>query len=364
MPLEEIGTFSVQRLQVLDEQGKVDSALEPSLSDEQLMSLYRSMVLAREADQRMLKLQRQGRIGTFGPSTGQEASICGTAMAMTEKDWLVGTFRESGARMMRGEPLLQQLVYYNGFEEGNYFEGNERVTPVSVIVGAQLLHAVGIGYSLKYKGETDSAVVAFTGDGGTSEGDFHEALNFAGVWKVPVVFVIQNNQWAISHPCAKQTSSRTFAQKAIAYDIPGIQVDGNDALAVYRAVKDGLDRARSGGGPSLIEADTYRLMMHTTADDPTKYRDNETVEAAWKREPLIRFKAYLEGKGLLDEEGQAKLDAEIKAEIDAAVKELDQWQGGAADAPFEHVFAGKHPEIQLQQAEFLDHLSREESGNG
>jgi len=363
MPLEEIKKFSVSRLQVLDEQGKVDAALEPALSGEQLMALYRHMVMAREADQRMLKLQRQGRIGTFGPSTGQEASICGTAMAMAEKDWLVGSFRELGARMMRGEPLLQTLVYYNGFEEGNYFEGNDRITPVSVIVGAQLLHAVGIGYSLKYKGETDTAVVAFTGDGGTSEGDFHEALNFASVWNVPVVFVIQNNQWAISHPRSKQTRSKTFAQKAIAYDIPGIQVDGNDALAVYRAVKEGLDRARSGGGPSLIEADTYRLMMHTTADDPTKYRDNETVEAAWKREPLIRFKAYLEGKGLLDEEGQAKLYAEIKAEIDATVKDLDEWKGGAADESFDHVFADKHPEIQLQHAEFLDHLKKE-GGNG
>ncbi len=363
MPLEEIGTFSVSRLQVLDEQGNADAELVPDLSDEQLMSLYRHMVLAREADQRMLKLQRQGRIGTFGPCTGQEATICGSAMAMAEKDWLVGSFRELGARMMRGEPLLQQLVYYNGYEEGNYFEGDERVTPVSVIVGAQLLHAVGLGYAMQYKGETDSAVVAFTGDGGTSEGDFHEAMNFASVWKAPVVFIVQNNQWAISHPRKNQTNSRTFAQKAIAYDIPGIQVDGNDALAVYRAVKEGLDRARSGGGPSLVEADTYRLMMHTTADDPTKYRNEENVEAAWKREPLIRYRAFLENRGLLDEEGHVKLEAEIKAEIDAAVKELDTFQGGAVDLSFDHVFADKHPEIALQQAEFLDHMRRE-GGNG
>jgi pyruvate dehydrogenase E1 component alpha subunit len=363
MPLEEIGNYSVTRLQVLDEQGKVDSALEPDLSDEQLMSLYRNMVMAREADQRMLKLQRQGRIGTFGPCTGQEASICGTAMAMGEKDWFVGAFREAGARMMRGEPFLRQLVYYNGFEEGNYFEGNERLTPVAVIVAAQLLHAVGIGYSIKYKGEKDTAVVTVVGDGGTSEGDFHEALNFASVWQVPVVFIVQNNQWAISHPRSKQTNSKTFAQKAIAYDMPGIQVDGNDALAVYRAVKEGLDRAYTGGGPSLIETDTYRLMMHTTADDPTKYRDKEGVEAAWKREPLIRFKAYLENKGLLDEEKQAALDAEVKAEIDAAVKELDEWKLQNIDQPFEHVFGDKHPEIAMQQAEFLDELSREEGGN-
>ncbi len=363
MPLEEIAKFSVSRLQVLDEQGKVDTALEPELSGEQLMWLYRNMLKTRRSDERMLKLQRQGRIGTFGPTTGQEASICGTALAMGEKDWMVGSFRENGARMMRGEPLLNQMLYFNGFEEGNYFEGMERITPVSVIVGAQLLHATGIAYAMRYQSETDSAVVAFTGDGGTSEGDFHEALNFASVWQVPVVFVIQNNQWAISHPRSKQTYSKSFAQKAVAYDMPGIQVDGMDALAIYRAVKEGLDRAYAGGGPSLIEADTYRLMMHTTADDPTKYRDEETVQAAWKREPLIRFKAYLENKGLLDEKSQEKLEEEIKAEIDATVKELDEWQGGATDAPFDYAFADKHPEIQMQQAEFLDHL-RKENGDG
>jgi len=363
MPLEELATYSVKRLQVLDEQGQVDSALEPELSDEQLVSLYRDMVLAREADQRMLKLQRQGRIGTFGPCTGQEASICGTALAMGEKDWFVGAFREAGARLMRGEPFLNQLNYYNGFEEGNYFEGNERLTPVSVIVAAQLLHAVGIAYAMRYKGESDTAVVTFVGDGGTSEGDFHEALNFASVWQVPVVFIVQNNHWAISHPRSKQANSKTFAQKAVGYDMPGIQVDGNDALAVYSAVKEALDRARSGGGPSLVETDTYRLMMHTTADDATKYRDEKQVEAAWKREPLIRFKAYLEGKGLLDEEKQAALEAEIKAEIDATVKELDDWKLSNVDAPFEHVFGEKHPEIAMQQAEFLEHMEKE-GGNG
>lgn len=311
----------------------------------------------------MLKLQRQGRIGTFGPCTGQEASICGTALAMDEKDWLVGSFRENGARMMRGEPLINQMAYFNGFEEGNYFEGMNRITPVSVIVGAQLLHATGIAYAARYKGETETAVVAFTGDGGTSEGDFHEALNFATVWQVPVVFIIQNNHWAISHPRSKQSHARSFAQKAIGYDMPGIQVDGMDALAMYRAVKEGLDRAHSGGGPSLIESDCYRLMMHTTADDPAKYRDEAEVEAAWKREPLIRFKAYLENKGLLDDKGQEKMEGEIKAEIDATVKELDQWKGGPIDAPFEHAFAHKHPEIEMQQAEFLDHL-RKEGANG
>jgi len=364
MPLTDIGTWSVSRLEVLDEQGQVDAALEPELDDEKLLSLYRGMVMAREADQRMLKLQRQGRIGTFGPATGQEASICGAAMAMADADWLVGSFREIGARMMRGEPLLQQLVYYNGFEEGNWFEGNERILPVSVIVGAQLLHAVGLAFAMRYKGEQDTAVVAFVGDGGTSEGDFHEALNFASVWQVPVVVVVQNNQWAISHPRANQTNSRSFAQKAVAYDMPGIQVDGNDALAVYSAVRDCLDRARAGEGPSLIEADTYRLMMHTTADDPTKYRNDEAVQAAWAREPLIRFRKYLEGKGLLDEEKQAALDADVKAEIDAAVKELDNWQGGPVDLSFEHVFAEKHDEIALQHAEFLDYLRREEGTNG
>ncbi|MFH2002712.1 MAG: pyruvate dehydrogenase (acetyl-transferring) E1 component subunit alpha [Planctomycetota bacterium] len=363
MPLEHIEEFHISCLQILDEQGKLDAALEPKLSEEQLLRLYRSMALAREGDQRMLKLQRQGRIGTFGPCTGQEAAVCAPALAMTEKDWFVGAFREFGGRLMRGESIEQSLLLYNGYEEGLTLPRSKRTLPVSIIVGAQTLHAVGIAYAMKYRNEKDSAVVTFFGDGATSQGDFYEALNFAGVWKAPVVFICQNNQWAISVPRKKQTFARTLAQKAIAGGVPGIQVDGNDALAMYQATREALDRAHSGGGPTLIEAKTYRLMMHTTADDPTKYRSKEEEEAWWARDPIPRFRNYLEAKGLWDAARQEKMEAEIKDEIDASVKAFESRTEFKPDTAFDHLFGTTHYEIEKQRAEFLENL-KEEKRNG
>ncbi len=360
MPLKEIGKFSVSHLQILDETGNVDRKLEPKLDDDTLLRLHRAMTYAREGDQRLLKLQRQGRIGTFGPCTGQEASVCGPAFAMNADDWFVGSFRELGGRLARGESLINTFVFHNGFEEGNVqAPGVTRLLPVSIIVAAQTLHAVGIAYAMKLRGES-AAVVTFLGDGGTSEGDFHEALNFASVWQVPVVFICQNNQWAISVPRGRQTHARTIAQKAIAYDLPGVQVDGNDVLAMYAAVKEALDRARAGGGPTLIEAVTYRLMMHTTADDPTRYREDAEVQTWWQRDPLTRFRKYLETKGLWDDDRQALLEAEIRQEIDAAVKEFEARGPVRPDAPFDHVFGTRHAVIEQQRAEFLADVAREE----
>jgi pyruvate dehydrogenase E1 component alpha subunit len=359
MPLKEIEKFSIQHLQVLDENGTLDEALEPDLAAEELVKLYRAMALSREADERMLKLQRQGRIGTFGPCTGQEASSCAAAFAMSEKDWFVGAFRELGARLMRGDTLTNYLLFYNGYEEGAHLPEPARILPTSIIVGSQGLHAVGIAYAMKYRGEKDSAVVTFCGDGATSEGDFYEALNFAAVWKVPVVFVSQNNQWAISVPLRKQTVTTTLAQKGIAAGIPCLQVDGNDALAMYKAVKEALDRARAGEGPSFIEAVTYRLMMHTTADDPTKYRTKEDEEVWWKRDPIPRFRNYLEKKGIWDGGMEEKLRAEVKAEVESAVQEFEAATDFKPDAPFDHVFGTPHPEIERQRAEFLEELRKE-----
>lgn len=359
MPLTKIGDFSVSYLQILDEKGNVDKELEPQLSPEELLRLYRAMYLSREADQRMLKLQRQGRIGTFGPGSGQEAAFCGPTFAMTEKDWMAGAFREPGARLMRGETLSQALMYYNGYEEGNTLDPQHNTLPISVIVASQTLHAVGIGYAVKYRGEKDRAVVTFLGDGGSSQGDFYEALNYAGVWQVPVVFICQNNQWAISVPRRKQTHAETIAQKAIAGGIPGIQVDGNDVLAMYQATKEALDRARSGGGPTLIEAVTYRLMMHTTADDPKKYRTEEEEKEWWGKEPLIRFKIYLESKGILDNKAQAEIEAETKQYIDEEIKKFEARTDFKPETLFDHVFGTKHPEIERQRAEFLDRLKKE-----
>ncbi len=361
MPLSKLGDFSVSYLQILDEHGNLDEELEPELSEEELLKAYKYMVLAREGDQRMLKLQRQGRMGTFAPSTGQEAAVCGPTLAMTKKDWFVCSFRELPGRLMRGETLLQAFLYYNGYEEGNLLHPEARTLPVSIPVGSQIPHAVGIAYAMKYRGERDSAVVVFFGDGATSQGDFHEGLNFASLWRVPVVFICQNNQWAISVPRSKQSHSKTLAQKAIAYDMPGIQVDGNDILAMYKATREAIDRGYAGDGPTLIEAVTYRLMMHTTADDPNKYRSEEEVQEWWRKDPIPRFRSYLERKGLWNDRLQAALEEEIRREVEAAVKEFEQKADFKPDAPFDHVFGAHHKEIEEQRAEFLENLANIEN---
>ena len=360
MPIQKIGDFSISYLQILDEDGNLDEELEPELGKEELIRVYRAMVLAREGDQRMLKLQRQGRLGTFAPCTGQEAAVCGPTLAMSERDWFVCSFRETPGRLMRGETLLQTFLYYNGYEEGNLLRPEAKTLPVAIPVASQIPHAVGIAYALKYRGEKDSAVVVFFGDGATSQGDFHEGLNFASLWQVPVVFICQNNQWAISVPRSKQSHSKTLAQKAIAYDIPGIQVDGNDLLAMYKATKDGLDRAYAGGGPTLIEAVTYRLLMHTTADDPKKYRSEDEVQEWWQRDPIPRLRLYLERKGIWNDEMQRDLEGDIKKEVDAAVGKLEQKADFKPDAPFDHVFGTHHQEVEEQRAEFLANLENSE----
>ncbi len=353
MPRKPVAKFVVDHLQILDEKGQVDAKLDPGLPGERLLEMYRWMRLARELDERMLKLQRQGRLGTFPPNTGHEAVSVPIAMAMGPADWFVGAFRETGGRLVRGEPLTSPLHYYNGWEEGNVLPDPAlRITPISVVIGCQIPQAAGLAYASRYRGE-DAVTVAFIGDGGTSEGDFHEGLNFAAVWKAPVVYIVQNNQWAISVPRAAQTSSRTLAQKALGFDIPCLQVDGNDALAVWVAINEALDHARSGKGPYLIEAVTYRLMMHTTADDPKKYRDEAEEKCAWEREPLIRFRAYLGARGLWDDERERALAAEVKDQVDAAVRAFEAPLDRADDIAFEHVYGTDHPHLHEQRAEFL-----------
>ncbi len=363
VPNKEVAKFSVSYMQILDENGTVDTKLDPKLSEDQLVTMYRWMKLARQLDERMLKLQRQGRLGTFPPNIGQEAISIPAALLMQEKDWFVGAFRELGGRLVRGEPLTSTLHYYNGWEEGNIMpEGVERIMPTEVIIGTQCQHATGLAFAAQYKGE-DSATVCFIGDGGTSEGDFYEALNFASVWKAPVVFICQNNQWAISVPREKQTVTQTIAQKGISAGLPCQQVDGNDPLAVHVAVSEALDRARKGEGPTFIEAITYRLIMHTTADDPTKYRGKEEEELAWSREPLIRFRKYLTNIGHWDDARDEALDAENKAKVEAAVKEFETPHNWAMDEPFNHVYGTEHDEITEQHQDFLENI-RKESANG
>lgn len=359
MPLDIIEKFEISRLSILDENGRVDDALAPDLPDDKLVSLYEAMTLSRMMDARMLNLQRQGRLGTLPVCTGQEAAFCPAVLAIRDTDWFVGSYRELGARLMRGETLTNALMLFNGYEEGNVNPVNDRTLPISIVLGSQLPHAVGLAYGSRLKGEKDIVALTIFGDGSTSEGDFHEGLNFAGVLNAPVVFLCQNNQFAISTPRSIQTRSETIAQKALSYGIHGIQVDGNDALAVYKATKEAVDRARAGGGATLIEAVTFRMGMHTTADDPTRYRTDDTVETWEKKDPLIRFRKYMTEKGIWDDGKDADLEKRIKADIDTAVKEFEKGVEAKPDAPFDYVFGTREAIIEEQRARFLADLEKE-----
>lgn len=302
---------SEEMLQIMDERGTVlRPDLVPALSDVEWLGLYKAMVRARAADDRLQEAQREGRLLIYPPNTGQEAAQVGPAAAMGERDWLVPSFRELGAYLYRGVDLATIFLYWAGFDLGSRFP--ERVLPITVPIGTQMPHAVGIAMASSIKGE-DTVTVAYIGDGGTSTGDFSEALNFAGVFNAPVVFIVQNNQYSISVPRLKQTRAETLAQKAVAAGIPGMQVDGNDLFAMYAAAQQAIARARSGGGPTLIEACTYRLSPHITVDKHTRYR-RESEVAEWRpREPLRRMKAYLMGRGLWSEEQDAALYADYSA---------------------------------------------------
>ena len=344
--------FQVDYLSILDSDGTLDDALEPDISPDTLQRMYRAMLLGRRLDERMVRLQRQGRIGTFAPIKGQEASQIGSVATLTPRDWMVPSFRETAAMLWRGWPIEKMLMFFAGHLEGGSPAPGQRDLPITIPVSTQLPHAVGLAYAAQYK-DDDAVVMAFFGDGATSEGDFHEAANFAGVWHVPVVFVCQNNQWAISVPLKKQTHSRTIAQKALAYGFPGIQVDGNDLLAVYAATQEAVTRARAGDGPTLIECVTYRLGVHTTADDPTKYRSDDEVKAWEKKDPLTRLVPYLEEKGLR----VSGLEDEIDAEIAAAVERFEATPPPDPITVFDHVYAERPPHLERERAEMLERLA-------
>jgi pyruvate dehydrogenase E1 component alpha subunit len=344
----------VDYLSILDEKGDVDKSLEPAIDEGVLLRLYRTMLLARRFDERLLSLQRQGRIGTFPPISGQEAAHLGAVAGLRPSDWVVPAFREMGADIWRGRPLESIIVYNNGYNEGARIPDDRHDMPISIPVGSQILHAVGIAWAIQYRGKDDLAM-SFFGDGATSQGDFHEALNFAGVFQLPVVFVCQNNQWAISIPRSKQTRSKTLAQKGIAYAIPGIQVDGNDILAVYVAAQEAVQRARAGGGPTLIECVTYRMTVHTTADDPKRYRSDAEVEEWRKKDPITRFQTYLMAKGLLTQEAVKAEETAIAAEIQSAVERAEDDMKRMEDPLllFEHVCAEMSPYLKEQREEFI-----------
>ncbi len=355
----------LEYLSILDERGNLDKDLEPEVPADLLLRIYRTMLLGRRLDERMLNLQRQGRIGTFPPIKGQEAAHVGAVAALREEDWLVPAFREAAAEIWHGRPIEQILLYFGGYDEGAYIPEGAHLLPTAVPVASQVPHAVGLAWASRYR-RRDEVVMVFMGDGATSEGDFHEGVNFAGVYQVPLVLVIQNNQWAISVPRSRQTRSRTLAQKAIAYGIPGMQVDGNDVLAVYVAAKEAVERARAGGGPTLIECVTYRLAMHTTADDPKRYREDEEVAEWARRDPLPRFQRYLQEQGLLDEEAAAALEEEVRAEVQAAVERAERMMEELGDPldMFEHMYAERPAHLEEQREELRRWLALEEGSDG
>jgi pyruvate dehydrogenase E1 component alpha subunit len=311
--------FKIEHLSILDEKNNLDKELEPKLSNAELKNMYRFMLKARRSDERMLNMQRQGRIGTFPQSSGHEAISLGSTFTITAEDWVVPAYRELAGMLYRGWPLETILLYWAGFEEGAKAPDNVNDLPMCVPVASQLLHAAGIGMAMNIKNEK-KVVLTYFGDGSSSEGDCHEALNFAAVFSAPVVFICLNNQFAISVPYARQCKAETIAQKSIAYGMPGIRVDGNDVLAVYAATKEAVERARRGEGPTLIECLTYRFTPHTTADDPKRYRSEEETQVWREREPLARFANYLETKGALSAAERALMEEEVDGEIKAAVK--------------------------------------------
>jgi pyruvate dehydrogenase E1 component alpha subunit len=306
----------------------------------------------------MLRLQRQGRIGTYLPAGGNEAAVLGSVYALRPTDWLVPVWREWPAYVWRGWPLEHLILLYAGFTEGTRGPDGHRDLPVCVPMGSHVPHAVGVAYAARYRRE-DSVTLCYFGDGASSHGDTQEALNFAGVFQVPLVFVCVNNQWAISLPRSRQTRARTIAHKAVAYGFPGVQVDGNDLLAVYVATREAVARAREGGGPTLIEAVTYRLGPHSTADDPTKYRTQAEV-ATWEaKEPLPRFRRYLEAKGLIDERLHAELEAEAEAEVRDAVERAEAQMARTSLLDiFEHVYAERPAEVEAQRRDRAPFLER------
>jgi pyruvate dehydrogenase E1 component alpha subunit len=314
--------YVIEHLSILDENAVLDEKLEPKLTNQQLKTMYRYMLLARRADERMLMLQRQGRLGTFPQASGHEAISLGSMFCAEKEDWVVPAYRELAGMLYRGWPLETILLYWNGFEEGASPPVGVNDTPMCVPLASQLLHASGIGMAMNIQKEK-KVVMTYFGDGASSEGDCHEALNFAAVFQAPVVFICLNNQYAISVPIHKQMRNETIAQRAIAYGMPGIRCDGNDVLAVYTATKEAVERAKAGQGPTLIECVTYRTTPHTTADDPKRYRSDEETQKWLKREPIGRFTTYLERKGVLSAAEKVQMEEEIDTEIKAAVAKAE-----------------------------------------
>ncbi len=357
MPVKEIKE-GIKHIQILDKEGNVDEELEPDLPEEKLVQMYKDMVYARILDKKAFKIQRRGDAGTYAPVKGEEGCQVGAAHALKESDWFVPSFREAAFALSRGMSPVKLFRYFMGDAYGNKVEDTHNL-PVSIPIASQTLHATGIAMASNIK-EEDEIAITFFGDGATSQGDFHGALNFAGVYEAPVIFFNQNNRYAISTPREKQTASETLAQKAKAYGIKGVQVDGNDVLANYKVVKDAAERARGGEGPTMIEALTYRLGVHTTSDNPSRYRSDEEVKEWKEKDPIKRFETYLMNKGLLDEDKKQEIHDEIEKDIEKHVEKALEMDSPEKEEMFQNVFE-EVPDMLKKQLEVAK--ERERGGN-
>lgn len=345
--------FDVRYSRCLEPTGEVVGSLPDFAGDiEYLTALYRALVRARSFDAKAVALQRTGRLGTYASAIGQEAVSVGLAAAMRPEDVLVPSFREHGGQLLRGVTPLELFLYWGGDERGSVFAAPSQDFPISASIGSQAPHAAGVALAFKLRREPRVAVCVF-GDGATSKGDVAEALNIAGVWQLPVVFVVTNNQWAISLPRSRQTAAETLAQKAIAAGMPGEQVDGNDVVAVRAVAGGAIERARRGEGPSLVEAVTYRLGDHTTSDDASRYRDDAAVTPHWQEEPLLRLRRYLTDKGAWTKDDEQRLLRDTAAEIDAAAADYLAMPPQGLESIFDYTFAELPAELEAQRASML-----------
>ncbi|MCZ6611045.1 MAG: pyruvate dehydrogenase (acetyl-transferring) E1 component subunit alpha [Planctomycetota bacterium] len=350
MPVRTVLSTNIEYVSILDEHGAFDAKLGKDLiSDEDVVKLYEHMIVCRRFDEIAFKLQRSGRMGTYPENRGQEAASLGAVYALRKDDWLVPCYRENPGLFWRGLPMEYILLHWMGDERGNQIPDGLYMTPQAIPIGTQMLHAVGLAWAGKYRGE-DRIACTFFGDGATSEGDCHEALNFAANLDLPVVFVCQNNGWAISVPAKIQCSAPTIAQRGLAYGMECVQCDGNDIFAMVKVVRDAAELARRSHRPTFIEAVTYRLGDHTTADDARRYRDSAEVEMWKKRDPLIRLRKYLVDRNQWDDEKEQILQADAKEQVAAAVKRAEEIAAPSTTDMFDFLYAQLPDQLRIQRA--------------
>ncbi|MEH6940270.1 pyruvate dehydrogenase (acetyl-transferring) E1 component subunit alpha [Bacillus sp. JJ722] len=346
--------------QVLTPNGELLESIEGIIPEPLIMKMYEKMMLVRAFDRKAIHLQRQGRLGTYAPFEGQEAAQVGSALALSPDDWMFPTYRDHAATIVHGQDLFRVFLYWMAHLDGSICPDDKRIVPPTVPIATQMLHAMGTAWASKLRGENNISI-AYFGDGATSEGDFHEALNFAGVYKTPTIFFCQNNGYAISVPFKKQSASKTIAQRAIAYDIHGVRVDGNDIFAVWLTVKEAIERALKGDGPTLIEAVTFRYGAHTTADDPKKYRDQDNLSTHWRNnyDPITRLQKFLYRNGLWSDEQEQRLLRGIDEEITLHVQKAESYPKANPLEMFNHVYANMPWHIQEQQNELKQALQKD-----